>query len=56
MGYAELHALLPNLPFELDKRGFKRHTVSVVHRKAKLIRAMLERNCITHAEIARRVG
>jgi hypothetical protein len=42
--------------FELDKRGFKRHTLSVVHRKAKLIRAMLERNCITHAEIARRVG
>jgi hypothetical protein len=42
--------------FELSKRGFKRHTLSVVHRKAKLIRAMLERNCITHAEIARRIG
>ena len=41
---------------ELDKRGFKRHTLSVFHRKAKLIRAMLERNCITHAEIARRIG
>jgi hypothetical protein len=40
----------------LHKRGFKRHTLSVVHRKAKLIRAMLERNCITHAEIARRIG
>jgi len=41
---------------ELDKRGFSRHTLSVFHRKAKLIRAMLERNCITHAEIARRIG
>ena len=41
---------------QLDKRGFKRHTLSVVHRKGKLIRAMLERNCITHAEIARRIG
>jgi hypothetical protein len=42
--------------FEVDKRRFKRHTLSVVHRKAKLIRAMLERDCITHAEIARRIG
>src|SRR5258707_7827587 len=42
--------------FELDKRGFSGHTLSVFHRKAKLIRAMLERNCITHAEIARRIG
>src|SRR5947199_3293173 len=42
--------------FQLDKRGFKRHTLSAVHRKGKLIRAMLERNCITHAEIARRIG
>ena len=42
--------------FEVDKRWFKRHALSLVHRKAKLIRAMLERNCITHAEIARRVG
>src|SRR5258708_35912472 len=42
--------------FQLDKRGFKRHTLSVVHRKGKLIRAMLERDCITHAEIARRIG
>ena len=42
--------------FELNKRGFKRHTLSVVHRKGKLIRAMLERDCITHAEIARRIG
>jgi hypothetical protein len=42
--------------FKLHKRGFKRHTLSVVHRKGKLIRAMLERNCITHAEIARRIG
>jgi hypothetical protein len=41
---------------KLDNRGFKQHTLSVVHRKAKLIRAMLERNCITHAEIARRIG
>jgi len=41
---------------QLDKRGFKLHTLSVVHRKAKLLRAMLERNCITHAEIARRLG
>src|SRR5260370_32720957 len=41
---------------QLDKRGFKRHTLSVVHRKGKLIRAMLERDCITHAEIARRIG
>jgi len=41
---------------EVDKRFFRRHTLSVVHRKAKLIRAMLERNCITHAEIARRIG
>ncbi len=42
--------------FQLHKRGFKRHTLSVLHRKGKLIRAMLERNCITHAEIARRIG
>jgi hypothetical protein len=42
--------------FELHERHFKRHTLSVLHRKAKLIRAMLERNCITHAEIARRIG
>jgi hypothetical protein len=42
--------------FQLDNRGFKRHTLSVFHRKAKLIRAMLERNCITHAGIARRIG
>jgi hypothetical protein len=42
--------------FKIHKRGFKRHTGSVFHRKAKLIRAMLERNCITHAEIARRIG
>ena len=42
--------------FKIHKRGFKRHTLSVVHRKGKLIRAMLERNCITHAEIARRIG
>jgi hypothetical protein len=42
--------------FGVDQRFFKRHTLSVVHRKAKLIRAMLERDCITHAEIARRVG
>ena len=41
---------------EVDKRFFRRHTLSVAHRKAKLIRAMLERNCITHAEIARRIG
>jgi len=41
---------------ELDKRGFTRHTLSVIHRKGKLIRAMLERDCITHAEIARRIG
>ena len=42
--------------FKVDKRRFKRHTLSVFHRKAKLIRAMLERNCITHAQIARRIG
>ena len=42
--------------FEIDQRWFGRHTLSLVHQKAKLIRAMLERNCITHAEIARRVG
>ena len=41
---------------KLDKRGSTRHTLSVLHRKAKLIRAMLERNCITHAEIGRRIG
>jgi hypothetical protein len=42
--------------FEVHKGHFKRHTLSVLHRKAKLIRAMLDRNCITHAEIARRIG
>src|SRR5258707_15478364 len=41
---------------QLDKRGFKRQTLSVNHRKGKLIRAMLEQDCITHAQIARRVG
>jgi len=41
---------------ELDNRGFHRHTHSVIHRKGKLIRAMLERDCITHAEIGRRIG
>ncbi len=42
--------------FKVNERRFKLHTRSVFHRKAKLIRAMLERNCITHAEIARRIG
>lgn len=42
--------------FEISERAFKRHTLSVFHIKARLIRAMLERNCITHAEIARRIG
>ena len=42
--------------FELREQGYRRHAVSVFHKKAKLIRAMLERNCITHAEIARRIG
>ncbi len=42
--------------FEINQRRFKRHTLSVFHRKAKLIRAMFELNCITHAEIARRIG
>ena len=46
----------PTCQFELTKRGFKLHTLSVLHRKGKLIRAMLERTCITHAEIARRIG
>src|SRR5260370_39978974 len=42
--------------FKISESVFKRHTLSVVHRKGKLIRAMLERDCITHAEIARRIG
>jgi transcriptional regulator with XRE-family HTH domain len=42
--------------FDVHPGHFKRHTFSVVHRKAKLIRAMLERNCITQADIARRIG
>lgn len=42
--------------FHMNERAFVRHTRSVFHRKAKLIRAMLERNCITHAEIAKRIG
>lgn len=42
--------------FEMKKRAFRRHTLSIAHRKSKLIRAMLERNCITQAEIARRIG
>jgi len=42
--------------FEISKNGFKLHTLSVLHRKGRLIRAMLERNCITHAEIGRRIG
>lgn len=46
----------PACRVEIDNRGFKRHTRSVFHRKAKLIGAMLERNCISHAEIARRIG
>jgi hypothetical protein len=42
--------------FQLHQRGFTLHSRSVVHRKGKLIRAILQRNCITHAEIARRIG
>lgn len=42
--------------FAVDERRFNLHTRSIVHRKAKLIRAMLERNCITHADISRRIG
>jgi len=42
--------------FKISASVFRRHTISVVHRKGKLIRAMLERDCITHAEIARRIG
>ncbi len=41
---------------QFKERYLKRHARSIFHRKAKLIRAMLERNCITQAEIARRVG
>lgn len=41
---------------QFKERAFKRHARSVFHRKGKLIRAMLERDCITHAEIARRIG
>src|SRR5260221_12836301 len=41
---------------KISESVFKRHSLSVVHRKGKLIRAMLERDCITHAEIARRIG
>src|SRR5258708_31337772 len=41
---------------EFSRGGFMRHRLSVLHRKGKLIRAMLERDCITHAEIARRIG
>src|SRR5260370_2851804 len=41
---------------QLDNRGFHRHALSVNHRKGKLIRAMLEQDCITHAQIARRIG
>jgi hypothetical protein len=40
----------------VDIQGFHFHARSVVHRKGMLIRAMLERDCITHAEIARRIG
>jgi hypothetical protein len=42
--------------FKISESVFRRHTLSVVHRKGKLIRAMLERDCITHAQIARRIG
>src|SRR6266849_8344703 len=56
MSHAELHALLPNLPVPSSQARCRRHTLSVLHRKGKLIRAMLERDCITHAEIARRIG
>lgn len=42
--------------FEIERRGVTRHTRSVLHQKGRLIRAMLERTCITHAEIARRIG
>jgi len=41
---------------EFSRGGFQRHRLSLYHRKGKLIRAMLERNCVTHAEIARRIG
>src|SRR5437660_426503 len=40
----------------VDNRGFHFHAISVVHRKGKLIRGLLERDRITHAEIARRIG
>jgi predicted XRE-type DNA-binding protein len=42
--------------FKVNESRFKLHTRSVFHRKARLIRAMLERNCITQAEIGRRIG
>lgn len=42
--------------FEIERRGVTRHTRSVLHQKGRLIRAMLERTCITHAEIAGRIG
>lgn len=41
---------------QFKERYLGRHTRSIFHRKAKLIRAMLQRDCITHAEIARRIG
>ena len=46
----------PTCRFEVKQRAFKRHTLSITHRKSKLIRAMLERNCMTQADIARRIG
>src|SRR2546430_10846226 len=42
--------------FQHDRRHFKRHALTAIQRKGKPTRAMLERNCITHAEIARRIG
>lgn len=41
---------------KFKERFLKRHARSIFHRKAKLIRAMLERDCISYAEIARRIG
>jgi len=43
-----------NLQFKEDFAN--RHTRSAVHRNAKLIRAMLERDGSSYAEIARRIG
>jgi hypothetical protein len=46
----------PLCGLSVERGWLSRHEASVAHRSARRIRALLRNDCITHAEIARRLG